>query len=59
MENNEKEQNTHDKLTLRPGEQFWKDLMNKPYTEDKVGQSFVKIIWKRLPETDKPEGNKK
>lgn len=59
MKNKKKKPNGHDKLTLRTGEQFWKDLMNTPYTEDKVGQSFIRITWKRLPETDKYKGDKK
>ena len=43
----------------RAAEKFWEDLMNMPYKNDKVGQSFVKVNWKRLPETDKSKGEKK
>jgi len=45
MNDNEKEkdenQPNQEELTLRTGEQFWEDLMNRPYDEDMLGQSFV------------------
>jgi len=57
---NEKEEQSDEKLSAtRSGKEFWEDLMKKPYNNDKVGQSFVRIIWKRLPETGKTEEDKK
>ena len=58
MKNKRKKQPNRTLSTIRSGEQFWEDLMNKPYNEDKVGQAFVKVSWKRLSESEKPQPNK-
>lgn len=45
MNDNEKEKDENqpkqEELTQRTGEQFLKDLRNRPYDNDMVGQSFV------------------
>ncbi len=58
MKNNKEEQPDRPLSARRTAEQFWEDLMNTPYNNDKVGQAFVKVSWKRLPESEKPQPNK-
>lgn len=51
MEENKVEQSNHHLSTQRTGEQFWEDLMKRPYDLDRVGQSFVTIPFRcRLPD---------
>jgi hypothetical protein len=51
MQDEEKEYDAKGLSTQRTGEQFWQDLMKKPYNEDKAGQSFVTIYFRRrLPD---------
>jgi hypothetical protein len=47
MEENKVEQSNHHLSTQRTGEEFWEDLMKKPYNENKAGQPYVTETFKR------------
>ena len=42
MENEEKKENAPDCSELSPGDKFWKECDELPYTNDKVGKSFIR-----------------
>ena len=49
MENEQKKQKDQDESTLSAGELFVKELKEMPYTNDRVGQAFVIIPFKKPP----------
>ena len=42
MENEEKKENAPDGSELSAGDKFWKECDGLPYTNDKVGQVFIR-----------------
>ena len=42
MENEEKKENAPDGSELSAGDKFWKERDELPYTNDKVGKSFIR-----------------
>ncbi|HOU02453.1 MAG TPA: hypothetical protein PLL94_10820 [Bacteroidales bacterium] len=57
MKNRRRKQSDSNLSSKRTGEEFWENLMKKPYNEDKVGQAFVIVPYKRQREPDKPQSN--
>lgn len=49
MKNRKKKQSKRTLSSNRSGEEFWEDLMNKPYNEDKAGQAFVITSFRLKP----------
>ena len=59
MKTKKDEEKKESSLTLSPGEQFWEDLINAPYSHDKVGQSFVILKKNQSKEKRNPPQEKK
>lgn len=57
MKNRREKQSNSTLSSNRTGEEFWEDLMKKPYNEDKVGRSFIIVPYKQQREPDKPQPN--